>query len=63
MKFPLKYSNMRSMFYYNKPTNCYAKCFIEIKQKNYDVKKKLEEKERSIINLNQYAQYSQKLYN
>ena len=49
MKFPLKYSDMRSMFYYNKPTNCYAKCFIEMKQKNDDVKKKLEEKKEVLL--------------
>lgn len=44
MKFPLKSSEMRKMFYYNSPVNGYAKYFIAAKYKKHDKIKKVENK-------------------
>ena len=52
MKFPLKYSEMRKMFYYNSPVNGYSKSFITKNYKRYDNIKKNEDK-KSINNLRQ----------
>ena len=52
MKFPLKSSEIRKMFYYNSPLNGYSKCFIANKYKRYDNIEKNEYK-KSINNLRQ----------
>lgn len=56
MKFVSKYSRMRPMFYYSKPINN----LITNKQNKYEIIQTIEDKERDMINFNQYAQYGKK---
>ena len=62
MKFPINYSEMKQMFYYTKPIcNYYIHNNKHIMYKLND-KKKIDDKEKDMINFNQYAQYSKRIY-